>query len=293
MASEHGDPEALPSDIEEWITDRMEETGDNRETVLAHAVASYRLLTEDEDNSLEELLSELESRIGTLESEMEAERVDRLEAELNEHVEDLRSRIVDVIKEARKRAPANHSHEDLDARLSTIEDEYDGIHEQDETITEIRQTATELEAEIAELESMVESESSSLSKSVERVESKANRLAKTAIKLRDRISRIESHVANQAALAELLETAAHADIEKARCKNCRETINLSILAEPACPHCRSVFNDIEPSSIFFKSAWLTVADQPALEAGSTMEAPLDAGETTAHTESNETQRDEE
>jgi len=278
MASEHGDPGTLPSEIEEWVADQTEETGESRETVLARAVASYRLLTEDEDvdSALETTLAELEARLDRLESEDDPERIDRLESELDEHVEDLRSRILKVIKIARGRAPTDHSHEELASRLD----------EQAATVDQLDQSTAELAAEVSDLETTmrkhqqgVEQKLGSTVKSVETVESKADRLAEAVVKLQRRIGRIESHVTHQTALAELLETAARKDVEKARCDNCNEIVKLPLLVEPACPHCRSVFDSVEPGSMFFKSAWLTVADRPALEAGSTTETPFDGGDT--------------
>ncbi|MFD1642743.1 hypothetical protein [Halohasta litorea] len=263
MASEQEDPAPLPSGIEEWIADRTAETGDSRETVLARAVASYRLLAEnaDEDEVLETTLSELEARIAALESDSDpdADRIEALEAELDEHVEDLRSRIVDVVKEARSRAPADHSHEELRASIEGIEAEV-------ETLDEM----------VEDRLGVAEGELGSVSESVETLETKADRLAGAVVDLRRRLKRVESHITHQTALAELLETAAREEIEKARCNNCNETVQLGLLVEPACPHCRSVFDGIEPGSMFFKSAWLTIADRPALEAGSTTEEPFDA-----------------
>ncbi len=285
MASEQGDPAPLPSGIEEWIADRIAETGDSRETVLARAVASYRLLAEDadEDDALETTLSELEARIEALEadSDPESDRIEELEAELDDHVEDLRSRIVDVVKEARSRAPADHSHAELDARLSELEGEIDALG--GESTEELRASIEDVEAELTALDELIEDrlgaaegELDSTAESIETLQTKADRLAGAVVDLRRRLTRVESHITHQTALAQLLETAAREDIEKARCDNCDETVRLGMLVEPACPHCRSVFDGIEPGSMFFKSAWLTIADRPALEAGSTTEEPFDA-----------------
>ncbi len=285
MASEQGDAAPLPSGIEEWIADRTAETGDSRETVLARAVASYRLLAEDadEDDALETTLSELEARIEALETESDpdSDRIEELEAELDEHVEDLRSRIVDVVKEARSRAPADHGHAELDDRLSALEGEIDALDR--ESTEELRESIEAVEAELAALDETIEDrlgaaegELGSAAESIETLETKADRLAGAVVDLRRRLKRVESHVTHQTALAELLETAAREDIEKARCDNCNETVKLGLLVEPACPHCRSAFDGIEPGSMFFKSAWLTIADRPALEAGETTEQPFEA-----------------
>ena len=281
MASEQGESASLPGGIEEWLADHIDDTGEDRADVLARAVASYRLLTEtaEGDESLESTLSELESRVESLEGESESQldgdRVDALEAELDDHVEDLRSKIVDVLKEARSRAPADHDHEPLETRLD----------EQAETTDELRASVDELADEIEGFDETVETRFSGLegelgplAESVSDIESKATKLAGAVVEMRKRLQRVESHVSHQTALAELLQTAARENISQAKCDNCNETVDLGLLVEPICPHCRSVFDGLKPGSMFFKSAWLTIADRPALEAGETTEQPFDLGD---------------
>jgi len=285
MASEQGEPGPLPSELEEWVTAYTEETGESRKTVLARAVASYQLLTDgaNADDAVEGFVSELESRVEKLETEAGAERIDELEADLDAHVEDLRSRIVDVMKEARARAPADHDHEalaELDADVERLEaqltDHTGSVDSLAESVELLESELSAVEADFEDRFEATEGEVGSLSESVGTVESKADRLAEVVVDLRRRVQRIESHVTHQTALAELLETAAREDIESARCDNCSEMVSLPLLAEPACPHCRSVFDGLEPGSMFFKSAWLTVADRPALEAGTTTDQAFDA-----------------
>lgn len=272
MASEHGESTPLPGGIEEWLADHTADTGADRADVLARAVASYRLLTEHtDDEPLESTLSEIEQRLERLETEPETNRVDELEADVEDHVEDLRSRIVDVLKETRSRAPADHSHEPLETRLD----------EQESSTAELRASLETLGDEVDAFDEEVEdrlggleSEFGPLSESVDDLESKATKLAGAVVDMRKRFKRIESHVSHQTALAELLQTAAREDISSARCDDCNETVELGLLVEPACPHCRSVFDGVEPGSMFFKSAWLTTADRPALEAGETTEQPF-------------------
>jgi len=285
MASEQEEPGPLPSELEEWVTAHTEETGKSREAVLARAVASYQLLTDgtDADEAADGLFAELESRIDELESDMGDERVDELEADMEAHVEDLRSRIVDVMKEAKARAPTDHDHEALDELAADVDRVEEELDDHAGSVDALRESVEAVEAELSAVEADVndrfeatEGEVGSLSESVGTVESKADRLAEVVVDMRRRVQRIESHITHQTALAELLETAAREDIESARCDNCGEMVSLPLLAEPACPHCRSVFDGVEPGSMFFKSAWLTIADRPALEAGSTTEQAFEA-----------------
>jgi predicted nucleic acid-binding Zn-ribbon protein len=318
MASEQEDPITLPPRIEEWIADRTAETGESRQTVLARAVASYRLLAADEDEqaALETVLSDIESRIDALESETGTAQVEQLESELDEHVKDLRRRIVDVVKEARSRAPTNHthdelesrideveqtSHENLESRLSEIEQVHDTLQSRlSDTIAgndDLQQSTEELETAIATLEATVEDRLGVAEQELETLHSRSDKLAGAVVDLRRRLSRMESHASHQTALAKLLSAATHERIKKAECESCGEMVQLGMLIEPACPHCRNLFDGITPGSRFFDSAKLTVSDRPALEAGSTTDRSFTATDhpATADTEqsSKETTESEE
>lgn len=312
MASEQEDPETLPPRIEEWIADRTAETGESRETVLARAVASYRLLAADNDEqaALDTVLSDIESRIDALESNTETEQVEQLEAQLDEHIKDLRRRVVDVVKEARSRAPKNHTHDELESRLEELEQATQGTLEQAphgniesrlaeieevyntlqsrlsdhiSTNEELQQSTDQLETAITTLESTVEErlgaaeqELNSVTESVDTLGSRSDKLAGAVVDLRRRLSRMESHASHQTALAKLLSAATHEEIQKAECEGCGEMVQLGMLIEPACPHCRNLFDGITPGSRFFDSAKLTVSDRPALEAGSTTDRSFTA-----------------
>ena len=286
MASEQGESTPLPGDIEEWVADHTDDTGEDRADVLARAVASYRLLTKDaDDETLASTLAELESRLEALEdesesgdSEAEADRIRDLEAELEGHVEDLRSRIVDVLKEARSRAPANHSHEALEDRLdehaSSTDKLQQSLDEQASSTDELRQSLDELRSEFDQFDETVdkrltatEDELDAVSGSVTEFESKADKLAGAVVDLRGRLGQLENHVSHQSALNELRQTAARKGIKRAECANCSETVDLRLLGEPRCPHCNQLFETVEPGSMFLKSATLVVADRPELEAG--------------------------
>jgi len=284
MASEQGKSASLPGEIEEWLADHTEDTGEKRADVLARAVASYRLLTEnaDGDESLDSTLTEIERRVESLEAEPNSDRIDALEAELDDHVQDLRSKIVDVVKEARSRAPADHSHEPLETRLEQQTATTDELRESLDTLAEEVEAFDEV---VEERVGRIEDELGPLSESVTDLEAKATKLAGAVVDMRRRLTRVESHVSYQTALAELLQTAAREDISRARCNDCNETVELGLLVEPVCPHCRSVFDGIEPGSMFFKSAGLTIADRPALEAGATTEEPFDPANTPTPPES--------
>lgn len=342
MASEQGESTPLPGDIEEWVADHTDDTGEDRADVLARAVTSYRLLTEDAgDEPPASKLAAVQSRIDTLEAELEdldngveKDHIQELEAELEDHVEDLRSRIVDVLKEARSRAPADHSHESLEERLdeqasatdelrqtldeqaSTTDELQQSLTEQASTTDELRQSLTEQASRTDELRKSLDDQASStdelresldeltaefeqfdksvdkrltasedelgdVSESVSELESKADTLAGAVVDLRRRLGQVETHVSHQTALSELLQTAGREGISRAECDNCGEKVDLRLLGKPSCPHCNSVFETVEPGSMFLKSATLIVADRPELEAGETDESFELNGTTTA------------
>ena len=59
--------------------------------------------------------------------------------------------------------------------------------------------------------------------------------------------------------------AAKADVDRARCENCDNGVDIALLTDPHCPHCEATVADVEGASGFFSKPKLLVASQ--LESG--------------------------
>ena len=278
MASDQ-DRVTLPAELEEWLDSRAAETDHSKATLLARAVAAYRLvetLPEDPD-SLDAELAALDARLESLDGG-DPERIEALETTLDERFEELKSRILDVLKETRNRAPADHDHPILEERLDQLSSELSGVSAAHDTLKtdhdELAAAHDDLETTVADDHDAIDDRLTELADAFDTLETRSDRLAGAVVDLRRRLSRIEQVTADRQSLDSLLETAHEEGLSKATCESCSSGIELPLLRAPWCPHCSARFESIEPRS-FFRRPLLRVADRPALEAGKSPTEPTD------------------
>ncbi|WP_435062539.1 CopG family transcriptional regulator [Halobaculum sp. EA56] len=268
--------EGLPEVLREWVFARAEETGRSPDEVIARAVTLWRLLDEHEGalpdpESLADGAADAgpggdapagsasagnapdaAARLDFLE-----DRVDELDAELDEKIDDVRSRVIQVKREADAKADADLADEvaglrdDLDDLEGTVEGGFDNYEDVLEYLTD---AADEHDA-------------------------KLSALARAVADLRTRVSAMEAESAARRAAAELKAEANRRGVSTAACDSCGSTVRIGLLSAPECPHCAATFRSVEPASGFFGSASLAVGDRPALD-GETVEeaAPEDVFE---------------
>lgn len=180
-------------------------------------------------------------------------RIDTVESEFQEKIEDVRSRVIQVKKEADSKAPSDHTHEEL-AEIAAME----------ETIASLEADLESLESEI---ETAVPDHGDRLDTHTEQLDQMQDRLQTIAWVVSDLREAHQS--GGLEAVERIKRAAAQADIERADCENCGNGVNLSLLTDPNCPHCDATVNNVEPSSGWFSSPRLLVASQ--LESGETDE----------------------
>lgn len=155
-----------------------------------------------------------------------------LEEQHNEHIEDIRGRVVQVAKMIQERSKEDHSHPEIESQVEKI-------------ISHME----ELESKSKELESTVDT----LSRNVEDFREdhndlydKATRLASAHLTLRDEF---DSDLNNRNEFSEelfnLREIAQDKKITEAKCEDCSELIMIPYLNENECPECNSKFISIE------------------------------------------------
>lgn len=288
----------LPADLVEWLDEEATAADVNRETAIAQLLASYQTITQlngdvdhgaaefdasslfdsveeamaekvetevenavdrqDEDGFREDieqrvdtvedditsLQDDVESRLSSVESSLD-ERISALESEFQEKITDVRKRVVQVKKEADKKAPEDHTHGEL-AQISEIHDEIES-----------------LSAEIAQFRSDYEETVTEQTAHTERLDDLQERLQTVAWVVRD--LRDERNTGGLDAVDRIKHAAAQAGIETAKCENCTEAVNISLMTEPRCPHCEATLSNVEPAEGWFGSAKLTVPSK--LESG--------------------------
>lgn len=250
----------LPEPLREWVESRAAETGRSPSEVLARAAAAYRLLDEHDT-----LLPEPDTEeLSALES-----RVTALEAELDEKIQDVRERVIQVKRETDEKAPADHDHPGLRGELETAAAEAASAAETAETAladTETLQlTVEELEASVDGGFDNYESILRGLKEGTDDVRSRTDRLVAAVTRLRDRLSALETADERRTAAATLQREATQKGVTEAVCGSCESTVYLGLLADARCPHCEAPYDGVDADTGFFRPARLVVADRPALE----------------------------
>jgi len=256
MAEEQ--PQSLPAELEGWLDDRAAETGRDRGEVLARAVATYRLLSEAEDaTDTQPLDQQLEAL---------ADRVADLEADTDERIEDVRDRVVQVMRVAKAKADAEHDHLELEERIEDVE--RGGAEDVErggaEDVEALRRALAELDRQVEGGFDNYEAVLSSLTDRADEADEKLDTLAGAVVDLRRRVTELEAADARRTAVEELQADANRRNVGTADCEACGKRVHVGLLADPRCPHCGEPFVDVEAGGRFLGSATLVTGDQPAL-----------------------------
>jgi len=260
---------SLPSELDEWLGEQAAALGIGREQLLVQLLAAYRTASELDDDvailSGEDLERRVQSQLGETVEEALSEqiseatssvqrqltnRIDTVEAEFDGKISDVRERVIQVKKEADRKAPADHSHEELEeletlaAQLEEMRADLDDLRaEFDEHVPEHEQTLADLDTRLETLQERMQTVAWVVSDLRDAYESTGG------LETVERIKR----------------AAAKENIEHAKCENCGDSVAIALLTDPTCPHCDATVSNVEPSSGWFGSPKLLTASQ--LESG--------------------------
>ncbi|KAB1198661.1 MULTISPECIES: hypothetical protein [Haloferax] len=244
---------SLPEGLQEWVDERAEAQDVDSVTILARAINTYRLAVTDTGTSLDEIES-VSDRLDSVEG-----RVDGLEGTVQEKIDDVRMRVVQVKRETDGKAPRDHDHPDL----------REGLDRATADIETLRDQLTEVESRVDAGFDNYEEILTYLDETTTDLDEHLGVVAQSLLNLRSRAADIEAAELERKALGDLLRLANDTGERKALCDDCGETVHLDLLTEPRCPACRSAFEDLSPSKGFFGSATLHTGNPPALEAATT------------------------
>lgn len=235
--------------LSEWLEERAATLGVDREELLLQLVGAYRVTAEVDPDDFTELLSEGVEDPETPGPQIDPdaldeldERIEGVDTALSEHVEDLRSRILQLKDAVESSASADHDHAEIEALAEQVGDLSADLEAFETDATDLR----------SELETTGER--------LETVETKLDRLARVVLELKRGIDTV---TASGEALERLQEAANRNETTAADCQGCGKRLRISLLSEAACPHCGHDFRDIEyPSSLLrrFKTPVLTETD---------------------------------
>jgi DNA repair exonuclease SbcCD ATPase subunit len=233
----------LPEGVGDWIAEIAREQDVSEEELLSRLLGAGNTETAEVRDRIESVQSDLAG----LEN-----RIDDLDADLEEKVSDVRERVIQVKREADAKADADHGHPDLVSDLGDLAAEVDALESRVEaSISEVTAETEKLSAEVDDLDS--------------EVTRKLNVLGTATVELRDQIRTLLTAREERAILEKLQTEANRNGIKKAKCESCSNGVRVGLLAEPRCPHCEEPFNAVEPKDGFFGSNVLKTGRAPALE----------------------------
>ncbi|MFQ3319115.1 MAG: chromosome segregation ATPase [Natronomonas sp.] len=228
----------VPPPLDEWLDERAETLGADRQELIVQLLSAYRAAADLDDTvamfggeDIEQRIDEsLEERLESLDTgDTEAEIKD-LETKVDDSVDDLRNRILQLRDGMKNRAKKDHSHREFEQ----IGERIDGLSESLDAVG----------SDIADLSDDIEATDDRL----DDVESKLTQLAQAVVALRRQAGASNSLDAEH--LDHIRRAANERGVSKGECVECGHNVQLGLLTEPACPACGTAFRDIEfPSSV--------------------------------------------
>lgn len=251
----------LPPELGEWLHDQASEQGVPPEALLEQLLSAYRTVSAANEDEAYDLSSLLADRRGELDERLETQR-----EEYTDLIQDVRERVIQVKHETDEKAPADHTHEDLVARLDELAEtveQVEGVEaDLDDLETAVADVSAELDAGFDNYETILRY----LSDTTDDLDTKLTKLARLTVDLREEILRLAAAEARRSGVDTLRLAANREGIERAKCEECSSTVRIALLTEPACPHCAATFTDVQASDSFgpFGSNRLLTGDAPAL-----------------------------
>jgi|AntDeeMinimDraft_5_1070356.scaffolds.fasta_scaffold00074_17 chromosome segregation ATPase len=265
MASEeHVDVSVrLPPDLEEWLDQQATDTDRSREDVLRELVAAYRSITEDETG--ETVVTEADMDAYASQEDVNAlestavldDALDEHRDEIDEQLDDIRKRVVQVKREADSKAASDHDHPALGERLDAVENDVTALSES------VADVEDDLDSGFENFEDVLEY----LTETTDDLEGKTGTLARVLVDVRAELKRLSAREARRAETEALQLAANREGVEAAKCDTCDAEVTIALLTAPECPQCASTFNDVEKRSGLFSSNQLVTGEPPALPEG--------------------------
>jgi septal ring factor EnvC (AmiA/AmiB activator) len=259
MAGEQS--EAFPDELRDWVERAAAADDADPETILARAVATYRYLDSEADDAVD--AEGVSDRIETL-----ADRVAAVEDDLDEKIEDVRSRVVQVKRESDAKAARDHDHPALDDRIEATE----------AAVADAEATVADLEDRLDRGFENYEEILEYLTDATDDLDRRIGTLSEAVADVRTDLDHVVTAEHGRRAVDDLRTAANRHGQRSAACGDCESTVDVALLSRPRCPHCEATFVDFEPSQGFFGSATLATGDRPALAAG---DGPTDGADSDA------------
>ena len=245
MSEEGPQVENVPDGVGAWIDERAEECGLTRTEFLRGLAAAL------DDGAPEPFARQ--------------ERVSAVEDGVDEKIQDVRDRVLQVKREADRKADADHEHPELERAVAAT----------DERIADLATAVEDQRSRLDDVESRVDDGFENfeevldyLTETTDDLGAKTQTLATALLDVRDGVRLIAQ--GNNSAVDQLAAQANRKGVREAACEDCARSVDIALLREPACPHCGATFSRVESKSGWFGSHTLQTGESPpALEPGDT------------------------
>lgn len=269
---EHGLVDRLPPEAADWVEERADEADLGSEELLARLVAAHRAVESDGEGAAPPTAD----RVADVEA-----AVENLQADLDDKIDDVRSRVVQVKREADAKADASHDHPSLSSELDAVADRAaeaaTAADEAAAAVEDLDERTAALEEWMDDVAASVDDAADDAERAVETataaeetatgLEDKTTTLARALIALREQVRSLSRTAEERSAVDDLKRRANREGVRAATCEDCDGRIEVGLLTEPACPHCAATLSDVEPKTGLFGSHTLVTGDPPALEPG--------------------------
>jgi predicted Zn-ribbon and HTH transcriptional regulator len=253
--------------IKDILTDRLPDLKD----AVAERVAED--LREEGDDLVseefrEEIATEIEERVrGEFDPDALEGRVDDLEADYREKLQDVRERVIQVKRDTDAKASVE-AVEEMDERIEDVADSVDDVDQRvqrhDDRLSDVAADVDAVESELAALEERLDD--ADVEGTSEGLEDAREKLQTVAYVVRDLRKQLQDDHGAET-VERIKRQAASADITRAACENCGNGVEIGLLTEPSCPHCEATLDGVEKSKRLFGLGNPTLTVASGLESG--------------------------
>ncbi|QSG01515.1 hypothetical protein [Natranaeroarchaeum sulfidigenes] len=245
----------LPSDVYDWLDEAHHGDVD---AVARRLLDAHRQLAAggepiapsgDSDDSRPVTEAELDERLADL------------DATIDELIEDVRKRVIQLKRETDAKAPRDHDHEELRERLDGVEGRVADAEGQAESAAK---RAADAESSLAAGFENYEEILTYLTEETDLLADRVDLLARAVIDLRSEVETVAAERARREAVDELKRAANQQGVRTAECDACSASVDIALLAKPRCPQCTERFVDVSAGGRFFRPNVLETGDPPAL-----------------------------
>jgi chromosome segregation ATPase len=235
LAAGSDDIEATVRDV---LADRMDD--------IATAVADQLDVESQVADAMDEQFTEVSGAAAEQATDRLEDQLADFEDDFMDKVEDVRDRVIQVKKETDRKAPAEHSHTDLEDQIDTLAADVEDLR------GEVSDLRMDLEKQLDSHEGRLED----IDENVWDVQEKLRTVAHVVNDLRE-----SEALTNKRATSvdQIKRAAAEHDLDRARCEACGEGVEIALMTDPECPHCEATVTDVKPGEGFLGKPMLVKA----------------------------------